>query len=81
MWVDYFIMIFMVTAVILGSIYHTIKLFVQCFPGHDWSKWDAYQIEVTRRNFDRTVKWNCFQLRQRRMCNKCGKTQDKVVIE
>jgi len=46
----------------------------KCFLRHDWSKWEQYDVDY-KKNGKIMVK----EIRQRRKCKNCGKTQDKEI--
>ncbi len=48
----------------------------RCWFLHQWSKWEAYQVEVEPLYRDRTP---FMQTRERRQCQVCGKNQDRKV--
>ncbi len=62
-------------------------MFTKCFFGHDWSKWEKYELRY-RTSPGRSApvelrgKWfDALDTRQMRHCEKCGKNQDKLIRE
>jgi len=46
-----------------------------CFWKHKWSKWKLYEAEMINIRYNNRY----MELRQRRVCENCGKTQDEWI--
>jgi len=57
----------------------------KCFMFHDWTKWEPFEWVGSIKYVN---MWNgkestspCKQIKQRRICKRCGKMQEEVVSE
>lgn len=54
----------------------------RCWFGHDWEKWETYPFQYNYAlNFGALAgkQFSKVELRQKRTCKRCGKTQDELV--
>jgi hypothetical protein len=50
-----------------------------CF--HKWGKWEQYEWNGVKYLYGTTITYPVTQRRQKRVCLKCGKMQDKEIYD